>query len=333
MRFVRRLRASLPDRRAGREIDARKRHGRSLRDHHLRLLRRRMFVQGGSEGRRSRPHAAEQGRDAESRPLLRQGTLRVGLRDSSGPRARAHGAREDQRRVAHGVVGRGNRLRGETPERNPDQVWRRRDRRHHFVALHQRGNLPGAKDGARRLRQQQRRYLRARLSFAHRLRPQDHAWNLGRHPGLRLRAEGRRDPGDRMQPDRRPSGVRLADEAAAASRREADRRRSAHDRSRTHAAYRSHVPSAAPAGHQRRADQCIRPRGAERRAGQRRFRARALRVARVRVVEEIHSRGAQLARSRRESDRRAGGENSRRRPLVRDRRQRGHLLRPRRDRA
>jgi formate dehydrogenase major subunit len=45
-------------------------------------------------------------------------------------------------------------------------------RRHHLVALHQRGDLPRAEADPRRLRQQQCRYLRARLPFADRLRPQ-----------------------------------------------------------------------------------------------------------------------------------------------------------------
>jgi formate dehydrogenase major subunit len=46
--------------------------------------------------------------------------------------------------------------------------------------------LPRAEAGARRLRQQQRRYLRARLPFAHRLWPEDHVRHLGRHAGLRF---------------------------------------------------------------------------------------------------------------------------------------------------
>jgi formate dehydrogenase major subunit len=51
--------------------------------------------------------------------------------------------------------------------------------------------------------------------------------HLGRHAGLRLGRASRRDHGDRRQPDRRPSGVRLAHEEAAAPGRQADRHRSA----------------------------------------------------------------------------------------------------------
>jgi anaerobic selenocysteine-containing dehydrogenase len=60
------------------------------------------------------------------------------------------------------------------------------DRRHHLVALHQRGNLSGAEAGARRLRQQQRRHLRARLPFADRLWPEADLRHLGRHAGFRF---------------------------------------------------------------------------------------------------------------------------------------------------
>ena len=46
-------------------------------------------------------------------------------------------------------------------------------RRHHLVALHQRGDLPRPEAGPRRLRQQQRRHLRPRLPLADRLWPED----------------------------------------------------------------------------------------------------------------------------------------------------------------
>ncbi len=57
---------------------------------------------------------------------------------------------------------------------------------------------------------------------------------------------------DRRQPDRRASGVRLADEAAAARRRETDRARSAPHRPGAHAACRGRVPPAAAPRQQRR---------------------------------------------------------------------------------
>ena len=107
-------------------------------------------------------------------------------------------------------------------------------RRHHLVALHQRRNLSGAEADPRRLRQQQCRYLRPRLPFADRLRPGHHLRHLGRHAGFRLGRAYRRRHDHRRQPDRRPSGVRLAHEEAAAPGRQADRDRSAPHRHGAH---------------------------------------------------------------------------------------------------
>ena len=53
--------------------------------------------------------------------------------------------------------------------------------RHHLVALHERGDVPRAEARARRLRQQQRRYLRARLPFAGRVTADEHDRRIGRH--------------------------------------------------------------------------------------------------------------------------------------------------------
>ena len=58
-------------------------------------------------------------------------------------------------------------------KRIQDQYGRDGRRRHHLVALHQRGNLPRAEADPRRLRREQRRHLRARLPLADRLRPED----------------------------------------------------------------------------------------------------------------------------------------------------------------
>ena len=86
---------------------------------------------------------------------------------------------------------------------HPGAIRHRRDRRHHLVALHQRGDLPRAEAGARGVRQQQRRHLRPGLPFADRLRPEQDLRHLGRHPGFRLGRRRRRHHGDRRQPDRR----------------------------------------------------------------------------------------------------------------------------------
>ena len=170
-------------------------------------------------------------------------------------------------------------------------------RRHHLLALHQRGNLPRAEADPRRLRREQRRHMRARLPLADRLRPQDRVRHLGRHAGLRLGRAHRRGHGDRRQPDRRPSGVRQPHEEAAARGRQADRRRSAPHRHGAHAAHRGGPPSAAHARHQRGRADGHGARHRHRGPRQRGVRARALRlgglpgVGRVRVAAGALARG------------------------------------------
>ncbi len=58
MRLLRRLRAGLPDRDADGEVGHRKGPARAQRRHHLRLLRRRLLVQGRDAGQRSGAHGA-----------------------------------------------------------------------------------------------------------------------------------------------------------------------------------------------------------------------------------------------------------------------------------
>ena len=65
------------------------RPARAQRHHHLRLLRRRLLVQGRDEGRRGRAHGAVEGRQGQRRPLVREGPLRVGLCHPPGPHAQA----------------------------------------------------------------------------------------------------------------------------------------------------------------------------------------------------------------------------------------------------
>jgi hypothetical protein len=232
MRFLRRLRAGLPDGDAAGEVRDRDRPARTFGGHHLRLLRRRLLLQGGNARRGSGPHGAVEGRQGQSRPFLRQGPFRLGLRHPSGPDLNpmvrekiTDPWREVSWEEAFAHVAK------EFRKAHPVPVRQGRHRRHHLVALHQRGDLPGAEAGARRLRQQQCRHLRPRLPFAHRLRPRQGLRHLGRHPGFRFRRAHRRGHRDRRQPDRRPPGVRLAAEEAAAPGRQADRHRSAPHRS------------------------------------------------------------------------------------------------------
>jgi ferredoxin len=68
MRLLRRLRPGLPDRLAAGESGQGGRPARMVGNHHLRLLRRRLHLQGGDEGRAGRPHDPLEGRQGQSRP-------------------------------------------------------------------------------------------------------------------------------------------------------------------------------------------------------------------------------------------------------------------------
>ena len=79
--------------------------------HDLRLLRRRLLVQGRDARRRSHAHGAVQGRQGQSRPFLREGPLRLGLRHPQGPHPQPDDPRKDQRSLARSELGRGVRPR------------------------------------------------------------------------------------------------------------------------------------------------------------------------------------------------------------------------------
>ena len=70
---------------------------------------------------------------------------------------------------------------------HPGRARPRRGRRHHLVALHQRGGLPRAEADPPGLRREQRRHLRPGLPLADRLRAEGHLRRERRHPGLRQR--------------------------------------------------------------------------------------------------------------------------------------------------
>ena len=142
--------------------------------------------QGRDARRRAGAHGPVQGRQGQSRPLLRQGPLRLGLRHPPGADPQADDPRQDHRPLARRSAGT---RRSATPLRvqaHPGASTAACRGRHHLLALHQRGDLSGAEAGPRRLRQQQRRHLRARLPFADRLRLEHDLRDLGRHAGLRF---------------------------------------------------------------------------------------------------------------------------------------------------
>ena len=212
VRLLRRLRAGLPDRIADREDRSSKWASRSIGSHDLRLLRRRLRLQGGDARRRSGPHGARTRTARPTRPFLRQGPLRLGLRQSPGPHPQADAAREDHRPVARGVVGTrrsaasppsssasrrqygGGSIGGITSSRCTDEET-------YLVQKLVRAGL----------RQQQRRYLRPRLPFADRLRPEHDVRHLCRHAGFRF---GRATPTSSWSSAPiRPTGTRCSPRA------------------------------------------------------------------------------------------------------------------------
>ena len=236
MRLVRRLRAGLPDRDADREVASSTR---------------------ASPNTRSSPPAPIAASAARSRPRCRAKKSSAWCPTRTAAPTKATPAS----RAASPSAMRRTRIASSTPmirekitdpwrvvswdeaikfaadrfKADASQVWPGLHRRHHLLAHDQRGSLRRAAHGPRRLRQQQRRYLRPRLPLADRLRLEADVRRIGRHAGLQERRQVRRHHGHRRQPDRRPSRVRLAHEEAPARRRQADRHRPAPHRHRARA--------------------------------------------------------------------------------------------------
>jgi len=125
-----------------------------------------------------------QGWRREPWPFLREGPLRLGLRDPQGPHYQADDPRQDHRSLAGSLLGRGDQPRRFRVQADPAAIRPRLDRRNHLVSLHQRRDLSGSEDGPCGVRQQQCRYLRPGLPFADRLRSRHHARYFRRHPDL-----------------------------------------------------------------------------------------------------------------------------------------------------
>ncbi len=335
VRLVRRLRAGVPDVDAPGEDGHRARGPDQDGRDHLCLLRRRLLVQRRDARRPGRADGARQVRRRQRGPQLRQGPVRLGLRDPQGPPARADGPR--RRSTSRGGWCPGRRRSATRPSASSS-----------IQAEHGVGAIGGitssrctneevfvgAEDDPRGVRQQQRRHLRAGLPLPDRLRPQADVRHLGGHPGLRLGRRGRRDRGHRRQPDRRPPGVRLPDEAPAARGCRAGRRRPAPDRHGAHAAHRGRAPPAAAPGHQRRDRQRAGARRGDRGARRPGVRRGALRGRRASRSGRRSSPRRRTARRRSRqitgvpaADIRAAAR------LLRVRPQRRDLLRPRRHRA
>ena len=164
-----------------------------------------------------------------------------------------------------------------------------------FLALHRRRSVPRSEDGARRVRQQQCRHLRARLPLADRLRTLQDFRHLGGHAGLQVGREVGRRRRDRGQPDRRASGLRVSPQEAAARRRPPHRHRPAPHRSGQDPARRGRLSSRAQARNERRGSErdgaCRRHRRPRRRS----LRPRALRSRQFRVLGAIRRRSQSFA--------------------------------------
>ena len=106
-------------------------------DHHLRLLRRRLQLQGRDARRRTGADDALQARQGQPRPFLRQGALRLWLCQPQGPHPEPDDPRDDRRPVAGGVLGRGDGLRGEPDEGHSGEARAAVGRGDHLVPLHQ----------------------------------------------------------------------------------------------------------------------------------------------------------------------------------------------------
>ena len=107
MRVLRRMRAGLPDRDPQRKAGHREGNAGAHGGDDLRLLRRRLLLQGGTQGRRSPAHGPLQGRQGQRGPFLRQGPVRLRLRHPQGPHPQADDPRADRGPVARSLLGRG----------------------------------------------------------------------------------------------------------------------------------------------------------------------------------------------------------------------------------
>jgi formate dehydrogenase major subunit len=306
--------------------------GRAQRHDDLRLLRRGLLVPRRDAGRGSRAHGAEQGRHANHGHSCVKGRFAIGYATHPDRITEADDPREDLRSLARSVVGGGDRPRGRELKR--------------IQAKYGRNSIGGITSSRCTNEETYLVQKLVRAGFGNnnvdtcarvchspdRLRPQEHLGRVGRHAEFRFGDEGRRDLRDRRESHRRPSGVRLADEAPPAPGREADRRRSAHDRSGAHAAHPADISPEAAARHQRRADQQLAHVIVTEGLVKEDFVRERCEVDSFREVAQFiaEPQNSPEAMERSPACRPRG---ARRGAPLRDRRQRRDLLRPRRHRA
>ena len=208
-------------------------------------------------------------------------------------------------------LGRGVRAHRQRVPPHPVPVRPRLDRRHHLVALHQRGDLSRPEADPRRLRQQQCRHLRPRLPLADRLRPRPDLRHLGRHAGFRLASSiptssmiigANPTDGHPVFASRLKKRLRQGAKLIVIDPRRTEMVRSAH--------IEAALSSAAEARHQRRrrhrAGACHRHRRPVRRS----IHPRALRLVGIRGLGGVRRRAAPQPGRGREAVRRAGRRRS-----------------------
>ncbi len=220
--------------------DAGSRRGRQDGGFRVPVLRCRLPADLSREGQ---PHRARGGprRPGQSRPVVREGPLRLRLRASQAtaheapdpPRRRAEvrrlhdGSGRRDARVPRGDVGGGPGARGREAAPGARRARSGRTRRLRLRQGQQRGGVSLPEARADRVSQQQRRSLHATVSRVER---------CGAHGGHRIRcrvqsghgrAQGRRRAPDRRQSDREPSGRRDVDQERHEAGHEARARRPA----------------------------------------------------------------------------------------------------------
>ena len=224
MRVLRRLRAGLPDRRAARKIGAPDGPPDPFGGDDLRLLRRRLLLQGGNARRRSGAHGAVEGRQGQSRPFLRQGPVRLWLFEPQGSHPQPDDPREDQRSVARSDAGtRPSRTSPASSAASSISMAAARS------AASPRRAAPTRRPISSRSWCAQG-FGNNNVDTCARVCHSPTGYGLGPTFGTSAGTQDfdsveQTDVVDdhRRQPDRRPSGVRLAAEEAAAARRQADR--------------------------------------------------------------------------------------------------------------
>ena len=184
MRVLRPMRRSVPDWRPRGKISHC--HGRCRPRGHddVRLLRRRVFVQSRNARLTRREDGSQPRWACQPRACVCKRPVCLRLRHTSRSNRHSDDSEAHHRRMEQGLVGRGHSVRRLRVAANSVPVRQGRNRRNHVVALHERRNVPRAKDGAGRVRDQQCRHVRPCVSFPDGLWPQAYDRRIRRYAGI-----------------------------------------------------------------------------------------------------------------------------------------------------